>query len=178
MNVDPRLPVTTMSASDLEREIGAMAALLHDVVHAGASVNFIMPFPVEESEAFWRKKVLPPLWDGGRLLFVARDGNRIAGTVQLVHDMPPNQPHRAEVTKLLVHPDYRRRGIGRALMQALELRARDLGRSLITLDTRTGDVAEPFYVSLGYVAAGIIPGFCRDTFCERLDPTTIMYKVL
>jgi hypothetical protein len=63
-------------------------------------------------------------------------------------------------------------------MQALELRARDLGRSLITLDTRTGDVAEPFYVSLGYVAAGIIPGFCRDTFCERLDPTTIMYKVL
>ncbi len=109
---------------------------------------------------------------------VARKDGRIAGSVQLDYDTPPNQPHRAEVRKLLVHPDFRRRGIAKALMAALESRAAELGRSLLTLDTRTGDMAEPLYVSLGYQTAGIIPGYCRDPFKDHFDPTTIMYKAL
>jgi ribosomal protein S18 acetylase RimI-like enzyme len=98
--------------------------------------------------------------------------------VQLSTDTPPNQLHRAEVTKLLIHPDFRRRGIARALMEELEGLAERLGRSLITLDTRTGDSAEPLYASMGYVTAGVIPGYCRDAFVDRLDATTIMYKAL
>jgi hypothetical protein len=98
--------------------------------------------------------------------------------VQLDYNTPPNQPHRAEVTKLMVHPEARRGGIARALMAALEHRATALGRSLITLDTRTGDMAEPLYTSLGYQTVGVIPGYCRDTIEDRYDPTTIMYKTL
>jgi ribosomal protein S18 acetylase RimI-like enzyme len=116
--------------------------------------------------------------DDTRLLLVARQGNRIAGSVQLDSDTPPNQPHRAEVRKLLVHPDFRRHGLARALMAEVERLAGRLGRSLITLDTRTGDKAEPLYASLGYKTAGIIPGYCLNPFEDRLDSTTVMYKAL
>jgi ribosomal protein S18 acetylase RimI-like enzyme len=178
MTGDTQTTISIFSADDLESHIREFGALLHACVHDGASVSFVLPFPLEDSEAFWRKKVLPAVRDGGSVLLVARQGGRIAGSVQLDHDTPPNQPHRAEVRKLLVHPDFRRRGIAKALMAELERLARQLGRSLITLDTRTGDKAEPLYAFLGYKTAGIIPQFCRDTFEDRLDSTTIMYKVL
>lgn len=178
MDAIAEIGVESLTPGQAEREIPALAALLHDCVHAGASVNFIMPFRLDEAEAFWRGKVLPPLRAGPRVLLVVREGRGIAGTVQLSTDTPPNQPHRAEVTKLLVHPDFRRRGIARALMAELERRARTLGRDLITLDTRTGDMAEPLYTSLGYVTAGTIPGYCLDPSANRLDATTIMYKRL
>ena len=136
----------------------------------------MQPFGIGDSEAFWRRKVQPGLADGSRILFVARHEGRLAGSVQLNLDTPPNQPHRAEVNKLIVHPDCRRLGIARSLMLALEGEARARGRSLITLDTRTGDKAEPLYTSLGYETAGIVPGFSRDVASDRLDATTIMYK--
>jgi ribosomal protein S18 acetylase RimI-like enzyme len=170
--------IEPLSPDAAEREIGALAELLHACVHAGASVNFVMPFPVAEAEAFWRKKVLPSLHAGSRILLIARVGDSLAGTVQLSTDTPPNQPHRAEVSKLLVHPGFRRRGLARALMAELERRASALGKSLITLDTRTGDMAEPLYASMGYLTAGTIPGYCLDPFEDRLDATTIMYKQL
>ena len=155
-----------------------LTQLLFDCVQAGASVNFVMPFPLEESAAFWRRKVEGPL-TGGRLgVWVAEQGQRIVGSVQLDLDRPPNQPHRAEVRKLLVHPDVRRRGVGRALMLALEDFAAGRGRHLLTLDTRSGDAAEPLYLGLGYRPIGQIPGFSRDPFTDRLDATTIMYKTL
>jgi ribosomal protein S18 acetylase RimI-like enzyme len=116
--------------------------------------------------------------DGRRLLLVAWAHERIAGSVQLDYDTPANQPHRAEIRKLLVHPAFRRQGIARQLMAEIERHAIRLQRSLITLDTRTGDNAEPLYRSLGYQTTGIIPGYCRDTITERLDATTIMYKNL
>ncbi len=122
--------------------------------------------------------MLPIVADGGALLLVARQAGRIVGSVQLGYDTPPNQQHRAEVRKLLVHPDCRRQGLAKMLMVELERLARAKGRRLLTLDTRTGDAAEPLYASLGYQVAGIIPQFCRDTFTDRLDPTTIMYKLL
>ncbi len=98
--------------------------------------------------------------------------------MQLDYDTPPNQPHRAEVRKLMVHPDFRRQGIARSLMSALENEAVAVHRTLLTLDTRTGDAAEPLYASMGYKIAGVLPGWCRDTPTERLDPTTFMYKNL
>lgn len=170
--------ISTLSVDEAARRIRELSALLHACVHAGANINFVLPFSEADGEAFWTQKVLPALLNGRRVLWVAERGGRIAGSVQLDYDTPPNQAHRAEVTKLLVHPDFRRQGIAKALMRELERRASTLGRTLITLDTRTGDNAEPLYASLGYQTAGIIPDFCRDPLEDRLHPTTIMYKAL
>ncbi len=158
--------------------IAELAGILHACVLDGASVGFIVPFTMSEAEAFWRRKALPGVESGGVVLLGAEVDGRLVGTVQLDHDTMPNQPHRADVKKMLVHPDFRRRGIARALMRELEVRARRLNRTLLTLDTRTGDSAEPLYASLGYETTGIIPDFCRDTLTPRLDSTTIMYKRL
>jgi ribosomal protein S18 acetylase RimI-like enzyme len=170
--------IVSLSAPEAEAEIASLAALMHACVNDGASIGYILPFSLDDAEAFWRRKVLPGLAVGGLILLVVRREGRIAGSVQLDHDTPPNQPHRAEVRKLLVHPDFRRRGLARALMIELEARAKALGRSLLTLDTRTGDTAEPLYASLGYQTTGTIPGYCRDTLTARFDATTIMYKAI
>lgn len=170
--------VSELSADELAPCQPALGALLHACVHGGASVNFVLPFSQADSEAFWTAKVFPAVRAGTRLLLVARQEGRIVGTVQLDTATPPNQPHRAEVTKLLVDPNFRRRGIARALMAELERQARRLGRSLITLDTVTGDKAEPLYASLGFATVGSIPGYSRAPIEDRLDSTTIMYKAL
>ncbi|WP_048648338.1 GNAT family N-acetyltransferase [Nitratireductor soli] len=172
------LTIAVLSAEEAGRHLADLASLLHACVHDGASIGFVLPFSLAEAEAFWRGKVLPPLGAGGRILLVAWQGGRLVGSVQLVTDTPPNQPHRAEAAKLLVDPACRRRGIGRALMAALEAHSLALGRSLITLDTRSGDKAEPLYAALGFATAGVIPGYCRDPFDGRLDATTIMFKAL
>lgn len=166
------------TADDIAAHIDDLSELIHACVHDGASIGYILPFSKTDSALFWRDKVSPAVRDGGRLLLVAWRDGRIAGSVQLDYDTPPNQPHRAEIRKLMVHPAFRRKGIARALMAEIERHAVRLRRSLLTLDTRTGDSAEPLYRSLGYQTTGIIPGYCRDTFTERLDPTTIMYKTL
>lgn len=172
------ISVSTLTADGLERRTGELGVLLHVCVSAGASVNFVLPFPEGEAAAFWVRKVLRAVRSGTRTLWIAERDGHIVGTVQLDVDTPPNQPHRAEVTKLLVHPDARRQGIARRLMAELEEHARGLGRSLITLDTRTGDFAEPLYASLGYLTVGTIPGYCVDPAGTRLDATTLMYKTL
>jgi ribosomal protein S18 acetylase RimI-like enzyme len=172
------IAIDKLSARGLVDELDGLTGVLHACVAAGASVNFVLPFSRNEAAAFWLQKVHPALKSGVRLLLVARMGEDLAGTVQLDLDTPPNQAHRAEVSKLLVHPDFRRRGIARRLMQAVEAEALVAGRTLLTLDTRTGDSAEPLYRSLGFVAAGTIPGFCRATDADRLDSTTYMYKAL
>ncbi|WP_426755406.1 GNAT family N-acetyltransferase [Myxococcus sp. Y35] len=170
--------VSALSADDVARHLPELAALLHDCVNTGACVSFVLPFPPTASEAFWRQKVLPAAQAGGLIVLVVKREGRIAGSVQLDCDTPPNQPHRAEVRKLLVHPDFRRQGIARALMVGLEDHARQRGRTLVTLDTRTGDSAEPLYASLGYQTAGVIPHFSFDPTGSRLDATTVMYKAL
>lgn len=168
---------TLLSPDAARASVEALGGLLHACVHDGASVSFVLPYSPEDAEAFWRDKVLPGVAGGKVLLWVAQSGGRIAGAVQLDTDTPPNQPHRAEIRKLLVHPDFRRRGVARGLMLLAEKQAVQLGRSLLTLDTRTGDSAEPLYASLGYVTVGQIPGFSRDPHdAGKLDATTIMYK--
>jgi hypothetical protein len=159
-------------------EIAHLAALLHACVANGASVGYILPFDLAAAAAFWRDKVAPGVAARTRALLVARIEGRIVGSVQLNWDTPPNQPHRADVAKLLVAPGHRRAGIARALMAALEREAHLRGRVLLTLDTRSGDAAEPLYLSLGYRVVGIIPWYCLDPDGVRIDSTTIMFKAL
>jgi len=171
------MEIVELDRAGAERELDALAEILHACVHAGASVNFVLPFPPEDARAFWRR-VLSMMDAGSRRLLVARHNGRIVGTVQLDIATPPNQPHRAEVTKLLVHPEARRLGIARALMLAVEEVARREGRSLLTLDTRTGDKAEPLYRDLGFTLAGVIPRYSIAPEGGRLDATSFMYKEL
>lgn len=161
-------------APDLEE----LADMLRAVVYHGAGVSFVVPFSMEDSRGFWKDKVLPGVLAGTRCVLVARIANRIVGTVQMDMATPPNQPHRAEVLKMLVHPDSHRRGIARALMVRLEEVARARGRTLLTLDTWTGSHAEKLYRSLGYVEVGVIPRYARGSTTPALEPATFMYKEL
>ncbi|UDG74712.1 GNAT family N-acetyltransferase [Achromobacter sp. 77] len=173
------LELTLLPADAAAAAVSDLATLLHACVKGGASVSFVLPYSHDDAQAFWRRKVLPAVESGAVKLWVARVDGRVAGSVQLDVDTPPNQPHRAEVRKLLVHPDFRRQGIARRLMGEVEDMARRLHRSLLTLDTRTGDSAEPLYASLGYQTVGVIPGFARDPLDpDKVDGTTIMYKQL
>ena len=162
----------------VENDLDTLGEVLHAVVHDGAGVSFIVPFSHGEAHGFWRERVLPGVCARTRRVAVARVDGRIVATVQLDLTMPPNQQHRAEVLKLLVHPAVRRRGIARALMVAIEAIARSSGRTLLTLDTWTGSHAEALYRSLGYVTVGVIPRYARGSLTPELEPATIMYKAL
>jgi len=120
-----------------DADLDMLADVLHAVVHDGAGVSFIVPFTMAEARRFWVDKVLPGVREGALHVLVARDAGRIVGTVQFALAWPPNQTHRAEVAKLIVHPVARRRGVARGLMVALESLARAEGRTLLTLDTWT-----------------------------------------
>src|SRR5215211_4221824 len=118
--------------TQLAHDIRSLGDLLYDCVYAGASVSFVLPFSREEAAAFWHNKVLPAVQDGTCRVVIARRAEQILGTVQLDLATPPNQPHRGEIRKLLVHPSARRGGIARALMLAIEDQARDAQRTLLT----------------------------------------------
>ncbi len=162
----------------IDSELEMLAEILHAVVHEGSGVSFFTPFSLSEARSFWIDRVLPQVHEGARRVLVALDDQRIVGTVQLELEMPPNQRHRAAVAKMLVHPAARRRGIGRALMMALEEMARADGKTLLTLDTVTGSPAELLYTSLGFVKVGVIPRYARAALTPELESTTIMYKDL
>jgi GNAT superfamily N-acetyltransferase len=165
-------------AAPLEHDVEMLGEVLHAIVHAGPGVTFVVPFSLDEARAFWLDKVLPGVRARTRRVLVARRDARIVGTVQLDLAVPPNQRHRADVLKLLVHPVAWRRGIARALMMALEAIAQSEGRTLLTLDTWTGGNAEALYRSLGYLSAGVIPRYARGSLTPALEATTIMYKEL
>lgn len=172
------ITITEVTAGTIGRLLPSLTNLIKACVDDGASVSFVLPFPIADAESFWTKKVAPAVANGGRVLLVASAGEKLVGSVQIDLDMPPNQHHRAEVSKLLVHPSFRRRGIARDLMARLETEVKRRGRTLITLDTRTGDKAEALYTSIGYAVAGVIPKYARDPKEDRLDATTYMYKLL
>jgi ribosomal protein S18 acetylase RimI-like enzyme len=183
----PILPGYPMRAASIEifgldrdslgHHLTALAEMLHACVHDGANVGFILPFHLDQARAFWLEKIAPGLVAKTRIVLVAKLDDRVAGTVQLNLDTPPNQPHRADVSKLLVHPNCRMLGVGRALMREIESYGRNAGRRLLTLDTAT-DIAENLYISLGYERAGYIPGYAREPDEDRFVGTTILYKVL
>jgi len=172
------MPIEELRAEAAEAELPALAQLLAACVAGGASVNFLQPFPAAEAEAWWRAKVLPALARGERRLLVARLGGAIIGTAQLDLATPPNQAHRADVSKVLVHPGARRRGVARALMLALEAIAAEEGRTLLTLDTQQDGAAEALYRGLGYVSLGVIPGYARAASGTALEGATFFYKQL
>ena len=155
-------------------QIDALAAVLIDCVDGCASVSFMHPLARERAEAFWRD-VAAGVAAGTRALLVAEDEQGICGTVQLVLDLPENQPHRAELVKMLVHRRVRRQGLGAALMRAAESMARDCGRTLLVLDAVTGGAGERLYTRLGWTRVGVIPRFalmpdgepCATTFFYR-----------
>jgi ribosomal protein S18 acetylase RimI-like enzyme len=148
----------------------ALSELLREVVDEGASIGFLAPLPTEEASSYWSQVL-----DEGVLLWTALIDGRLVGSVQLHLALKANALHRAEVAKLMVHPDYRRRGIGERLMGAAEEACRNVGRSLIVLDTRTGDPSNVLYRKLGYIEAGQIPGYARSS-TGSLDGTVIYYK--
>lgn len=162
----------------VNEDVEALGGVLHACVHAGGSVSFVLPFSLEDATAFWRDQVLPAVHAGSRRVLLASLGGRVVGTVQLDLATPPNQPHRAEVKKLLVHPEARRRGIAKALMIAVETEAHASGRILLTLDTVTGGFAEPLYRSLGYITVGVIPKYALNFNSSVLEATTVMCKEL
>ena len=159
-----------------EAELHGLAEVLVDCVEGGASVSFMLPLTRARALEFWRR-VAAEAEAGARALLVAEDEHGIIGTVQLVLEQPENQPHRADVAKMLVHRRGRRRGIGAALMQAAEDEARQAGKTLLVLDTASGE-AERLYARLGWVFAGAIPdyallpqgGLCATSlYYRRLD---------
>lgn len=169
------LTISELTPDDAEGAIDGLAHVLHASVLAGASVGFVLPFAIEEARAFW-SGLLPAIRTGDRRVLVARQDGAIVGTVQLVLARQPNGPHRAEVAKMLVHPDARRLGIGRRLMTALEAIARREGRTLLVLDTAS-DAAEALYGGLGYRSIGHVPGYAL-TIHGVPEATHIMAKHL
>lgn len=146
------------AAASAERRL---AEILVACVEGGASVSFLKPLAKERARAFW-KRVSSEAAQNHVLLLAAWVDGALAGTVQLQLDMPQNQPHRADVAKLLVDPAHRRRGVGEALMRRAEQAAHRMGRKLLVLDTLKGDAAERLYTRLGWNRVGEIPGFALD----------------
>lgn len=161
------------AAASAERRL---AEILMACVADGASVSFFPPLSADRARGFW-KGASAAVAAGTRVLLAAWDEGRLVGTVTLDMGTPENQPHRAEVTKLLVDPACRRRGVGRALMQRAEQAARAHGRHLLTLDTRAGDAAEPLYRDLGWQEAGRIPGYALNADRTPCD-TILFYKAV
>ncbi len=160
-----------------EAHIRGLAHVLCDCVHGGASVSFMEPLSIERAEAFWRD-VAAAVARGERALLVAQDASdEIVGTVQLVLAQPENQPHRADVAKMLVHRRVRRQGLAAALMRAIEREAVFEAKSLLVLDTVTGGDAERLYERLGWQRCGVIPGYAlwpNGGLCA----TTVFFKTL
>jgi len=154
--------IRELAAAEAERRLGELGAILRDAVESGASVNFLESFTQGEAEEFWRGQI-SGLADGGRHLLVAEDGDRLIGTVVLTKAPQPNQPHRADVGKMLVLASHRRKGIGRRLLDAVEALAREEGRTLLMLDTTLGSSGDLLYRSCGWVQYGIVPGHALST---------------
>jgi acetyltransferase len=153
----------------------SLAQLLVDAVESGAAVSFLAPLTVARAEAWWRSMLSAA--DPRAVVLVARDADGIVGTVQFHPAWAPNQPHRAEIAKLMVHRRSRRFGLGTRLMHAIEEEAHQAGFGLLTLDAKRGGAAEHLYRRLGWVHAGTIPEFAFDSDGTPHD-AVIFYKKL
>jgi len=159
-----------------DAQIEALSDVLIDCVEGGASVGFMQSLTRDRAVAFWRR-VADGVAAGERALLVAEDEQGICGTVQLSFDLPENQPHRADLSKMLVHRRARRQGLGAALMRGVEDMARDCGKTLLVLDAVTDGDAARLYARLGWVRVGDIPNYAlfpRGGLCS----TTVFYRDL
>jgi GNAT superfamily N-acetyltransferase len=165
-------------ASNDPKTVDALANVLIDCVAGGASVNFMHPMPRSKAITFWQN-VLDSAMRGERVVLVAEDSStgRAVGTVQVVPAPQDNQQHRADIAKMLVHRSARRRGLGAELMRAAEATARELGKTLLVLDTAAGGDAERLYARLGWQRLGTIPGYALFPDGEMCD-ATFFYRSL
>lgn len=171
-----RPTIRPLGAPEMGGRIAELSRVLMGCVEGGASVSFMTPLTAATADAFWlgiRDRVAA----GSTDLLVAELAGEVVGTVQLVMAQPENQPHGADVAKMLVHRGARRRGIGRALMQAVEDLAREQGKTLLVLDTATGQEAERLYRALGWTEVGRVPGYALYPDGRPCD-TTFYYKAL
>lgn len=174
MNTEP--PRIRRLESVSEPQIRQLAEVLKDCVDGGASVSFMQPFTLEHALDFWRR-VAADVAQEKRALLVAEDAEGICGTVQLIFDLPENQPHRADLAKMLVHRRARRQGLGESLMKAAEAVALECGRWLLVLDAVTDGDAARLYERLGWVRVGDVPDFAlypEGRYCS----TTYYYRRL
>jgi GNAT superfamily N-acetyltransferase len=170
------IEIRRLGPADLERHLDGLAAVLEDCVAGGASVSYLAPFSHTDARAAFEGFAADAV-AGGRVVLAAFAGGEVVGTVQVVLALPPNQPHRAEVAKLLVRRSARGRGVARLLMEAAEAEARAEGRTLLVLDTVTGDDAERLYTRLGWTRVGVIPGYALYPDGRPCD-TTVFWKSL
>jgi GNAT superfamily N-acetyltransferase len=170
------LAIRTLAPSETTAALSALAEVLSDCVEGGASVGFMSPYTPADAMAYW-EGVGRAVGDGHTVLIVAEKDGEILGTVQLGIGMMPNQPHRADLKKLLVHRRARGLGLSRLLMDAAESEAVKHGRHVLVLDTATGSPAEPIYEKFGWQRVGVIPQYALmpdGSYCG----TTFFYKSL
>jgi GNAT superfamily N-acetyltransferase len=168
--------VRRLDAVDGRQYIGALADVLVDCVDGGASVSFMAGFSKNEAESFF-EKALDGVARGERILLAAFDDSLLVGTVQVITATPPNQPHRADIAKLLVRRSARGQGVATRLMESAEAASREAGKTLLVLDTVTGGQAEKLYLRMGWTKAGIIPNYALVPDGRPCD-TTVFWKDL
>jgi GNAT superfamily N-acetyltransferase len=176
MTAVDRIEIRRLEGAELHTQLDGLAGVLADCVAGGASVSYLAPFSHEQARAAF-EAMAAEVEQGRRLLLAAFAGDRLVGTVQVILALPPNQPHRAEIAKLLVHSSARRRGIAQLLMERADSEARAAGKTLLVLDTVTGDAAERLYARLGWTSVGVIPGYALYPDGRPCD-TTIFWKAL
>jgi len=176
MSATEQIEIRRLGVTEMQAQLDGLAAILVDCVAGGASVSYLAPFSHEQARAAF-EAVAVEVEQGRRLLLGAFANGDLVGTVQLILALPPNQPHRAEIAKLLVHRSARRRGIAELLMAGAEAEARAEGKTLLVLDTVTGDDAERLYQRLGWMRVGVIPGYALYPDGRPCD-TTIFWKAL
>ena len=150
--------ITIVPLTDLPQIRAGLSTLLVETVAYGGSVSFMHPLPLEVADAFWRD-ALASAARGERIVLGAFDGDDLVSTVTLLLNLPPNQPHRAEIAKMMTRVSHRQRGIATTLMRAAERLARELGRVLLVLDTAVDDGASTLYEGLGFNLTGVIPDY-------------------
>ena len=168
--------IRLLDAEQAHAAVPALCEILCDCVEGGASVGFMQPYGIADAERYWRD-VADAVESGATLLFVAEIESEIVGTVQVGFAQMPNQPHRGDLKKLLVHRKARSNGIARLLMAAAESEAARRGKTLLVLDTATGSPAEAIYPRLGWIRCGVIPDYAmwpEGGYCD----TTLFYKRL
>jgi GNAT superfamily N-acetyltransferase len=166
--------IRRLTPSQAHEATPPLAAVLADCVAGGASVGFMAGMTPAEAETFWRRETGA---GDGRAILVAEDDEGVFGVVQVIPVATPNQPHRVDITKLLVHRRGRRRGAAEALMAATEEAAREMGRWLMVLDTVTGSPADDLYEKRGWSRAGVIPDYALMPDGALCD-ATFFYKAL
>lgn len=168
--------IVSVSGPELVTYADELAALLIETVEGGSSVGFLAPLDRGAAATWWRERAVS-VEKGCHQVWIARDGERVAGTIGLVRATLPNAQHRAEVAKLMVRPSSRGRGVGRALLTAVERSAAAEGLSLLILDTETGCPAEQLYRSAGWTECGSIPEYAKDP-AGALKATTFYFKAV